>query len=88
MGDSRRWGSREAIGGLCNASGVSVVPIGVQSGDLAIFPASRHTLFVVIRIRPSSCYAGAGLGRSPSISHKIFWTNFLGTAILTTWKMT
>ncbi len=36
--DSRRRGSREAIGGLRSASGVPTVPNDVRSGDLAIFP--------------------------------------------------
>ena len=38
MDDSRRRGSREAMGGLRSASGVPAIPNDIWSRDLAIFP--------------------------------------------------
>src|SRR5712692_11801858 len=52
------------------------------------FLESRRTPSVVMRHPPSSCYAGAGLGRSPSISRKMSWNNSFGTATSAIWKMT
>ena len=49
----------------------------------------RHTPPVVMThpTVPQS-YAGAGLGRSPSISRRISWNNSLGTATSAIWNVT
>jgi len=49
----------------------------------------RHTPPVMMtHPTPFSPYAGAGLGRSPSISRKISWNNSFDTATSAIWKMT
>ncbi len=87
--DSRRRGSREAMGALRSAFGVPAIPNDIWSRDLAIFPGIQaHSFRRDEASTPPVCYAGDGLGRSPSISRKISWNNSFGTATSAIWKMT
>lgn len=82
-------GYQEAERRLRDASGVLSPVLHFREADLG--------LVLIVQIhssrrdgtsdRPSS-YAGTGLGRSPSISRRMSWTNSLGTATSAIWKVT
>ncbi len=79
----------EAKDGVRTASGVGRGPDHSREADLVLFLVIQtHSSRRDDASDPFSPYAGAGLGRSPSISRKISWNNSFGTATSAIWKMT
>jgi hypothetical protein len=83
------WGTRKPTGGVRKASGVLSPANHFRETDWALFPVIQtHSSRRDDASGSPVSYAGAGLGRSPSISRKISWNNSLGTATSAIWKMT
>jgi len=89
VNDSTLPGYTEAMSRRLHGFGRWCGPDHSREADLVLFLVIRtHSSRCDDASDPFSPYAGAGLGRSPSIRRKISWNNSLGTATSAIWKMT